>query len=182
MPDNLSVTAGYGTVIASQYKGGANHQRVIVHRQRAGVPFQPPALAKVYMVGQAIGGEMQLQNVFRLAGDTSEATGLVVALVSPSAAEFDLFLYPAPLATTPIDRGAVVMASAELASVLLVIPVRAGDYHPVGGGMVATVCPPVGVLQAGAGSTGLYAVVVAVGNVSLPSVDALSLVLHVNLD
>jgi len=183
--DNVPVTSGYGTTVATDNKGGAHHQRVVTHGARAFCRVQPPALALSYEAGRCVGGEMTFENATRLAGDTAVVNAVTVAVrgtIPLSPGSLLLLLYPTPLLSAPADNAQLTLTVDEAATLQTSILVPSSAFVQAGGWWIASLSGLELVVQAGAGQRSLCAVAAAVNGFTVVSDDGLVVTLAVSQD
>lgn len=112
-----------------------------------------------------IGGELTLPAAVRTAGGTGILHSLAITDDDNERAAFDVLLFNAALAGTKADQGPLVHAAADPAKFLGRIVVLAADYVTVVAGSLAVASlRNIGLpIKAAAGSTSLFALVIATG-------------------
>jgi hypothetical protein len=173
----MQVTPGFGAAVATELKGNAHHQRVIVHEDAVRTQVIPAVSAAAYSAGKCVGGELLFEGLARFVGDVAKLETVQVILKGASTpADLDLVIYPNVLNTPPVNGDDFLLLGEEAADVLAVVSIKAADFRSVGGQMFASVALPVpALLQAAAGTSTLRGALVARG--ALVPFDTDSLVL-----
>lgn len=177
----MPVTPGFGAAVATELKGNAHHQRVIVHDDVVRAQVNPAVSAATYAAGQCVGGEMTFAGVARLVGDACRLEAVHLSLTGTSvAADMHLVLYPDNLAEQPVNGAPFVLTDVDARGVQAVLTVAASDFKSVGGQQFATVVPPAPVLlRAAGGLSSMRAVLVAGGALVPAASDSIAVTLVV---
>lgn len=140
----IPVTPGFGASIATKVAGGAHHQRVVSHADRAVASATPVLTAgRTYQIGTNVGPELLLQNAVRFAGDVVLVEEVrVIIRGSLAAAGFMLVVYSTPPTTANPDGSTFALDPVAMSTVAAVIPVRQTDFVSVAGGLFASVRIP----------------------------------------
>ena len=172
---SFSVTPGFGASVATELKGGAHHQRVIVHEDAA-LSRIVPALTqdRTYAAGQAVGSELLFQSAVRFAEDVVRLDEVKVVLKnSEVGVDLDLVFYSTARAVAATDGQPFLVAETEAAGILTVVRVRAADFRPAGGHAIASV-PCAALLRGTVGTPAVRAQLVARAAFTAAAADSLT--------
>jgi hypothetical protein len=172
----LSVTAGFGTIIATEIIGGAHHQSVIVFENHFRSQVESPTTAGAdYSSGMYLGAQLSFAAATRGPGQFSILDGLQVILRDMQAApDLDIVFYTDALDNPPVDATHAVLSAGDILAVTGVLRIPGSAFVELGGHMIADVALPRSlVVQAGAGEGSSHAAIVVREDVTIPAVDTL---------
>lgn len=167
MADDVQITAGSGTAIATDDDGTRHYQEVKVmvgadgvftgdvagrtvdggsgtamfvedRRKVERISVTPTISGTAYAAKDNIGGEMEFVSAARVSGLTGEIRGLVVVDKDQEMANLDLVLFDRALTTTPTDNAIFAPSDVDLANCVGAIPVFTGDYFDFSTNAVAS--------------------------------------------
>lgn len=203
MADNVAITAGAGTSVATDDVGGVHYQRFkldagadgasapvggstdrglyVDPRAKAVRISQTPTVSTTpaYTAKDAVGGLLTFANAVRASGGSGLLQSIHVVDKGQQMANLDLVLFDATF-TAPTDNAIFAPSDAELATCVGVIPIYAGDYNDFSTNSVATK-PAVGLEFVLAG-TSLFGALVTRGTPTYTSTSDLTVILTVLQD
>ena len=197
MADNIPITAGSGTTVATDDVGGAHYQRVKMVWGADGTATDTSAAAPLpivglggksisatltvtngaYTVADVVGGLITFANATRINAGHAIVNSVVLAGVV--AIPYELWLFNADIATPAADNAAFALAAADLPKVLGVIPISTADYNAAQSAFNVATVRGVGLeVKAGAATTSIYGYLKATATTS-PGTTTLTLTLDV---
>lgn len=152
MADNVAITAGSGTSVATDDVGGVHYQRVkldggadgasaaIAGTAAKGIYVDPhgsttliaatPTISasSIYAAKDAIGGIMTFASAARTSGGGGVLESVTIIDKDQELSPIDLVLFSATVAGTATDNSPFDPSDADLANFIGAIPILAGDY------------------------------------------------------
>lgn len=152
MADNVPITAGSGTSIATDDAGGAQYQRVKLtdgtadstavipgsaarglyvdsHGSTTRIQVTPTiSAAGIYAAKDAIGGIMTFANATRTSGSGGILESVTIVDKDQEMAAMDLVLFSATIAGTVTDNAAFDPTDADMLNCVGWVPILTGDY------------------------------------------------------
>ena len=159
MADNIAITAGTGTTVATDDIGGVHFERVkLIHGADgtndgdvattnplpiAGpggiiIAVAPTVTAGAYSAKDAVGGEITFANAVRASAGTAILNTVTIVDKSQAAAGLELWLFHTTI-TEAADNAAFDISDAELATCVGVVPISTADYYQIADNEVACV-------------------------------------------
>lgn len=162
MADNVAITAGAGTSIATDDVSSVHYQYVKLADGTAdsstGIPgtstkglYVDPrgsvslisvtptiSASSIYAAKDAIGGIMTFSNAARASGGGGILESVVLVDKDQERSNMDLVLFSATVAGTATDNAAFDPTDADLANCVGVVPISSGDYADFNDNSVAT--------------------------------------------
>lgn len=121
MADNVQITAGTGTVIATEDIGGVHHQKIIAGATKR-ISVTPTISTSAYAAGDALGGKLTFSNAARSSGYGGVITGVTIIDKDQERAPLELVLFNQDFTNTT-DNAAFDPSDADLANAVCVIPI-----------------------------------------------------------
>jgi hypothetical protein len=179
----VTITQGSGTSISTLLKAGSHNQDVMCHSIRKRVTLNP-TLTGPYSPSKWMGPELSVSAALRSGGDSGVLEGIVVCLDSGQIPfEFDIVILAAELSTPPTDGSSPVLAGGEAAKFQGLLKVRTADWETVVGGVImATIKPNVGIIFGASGESALRAAMLSRDNITMTNPTGLSLTFLIRQD
>lgn len=121
MADNVAITAGSGTSIATEDIGSVHFQKVIAGATTH-VTASPTISTSIYAAGDAVGGLLTFANAARTAGLGGVITGVTILDADQEMAPLELVLFKATFTATA-DNAVFAPSDADLANCIGSIPI-----------------------------------------------------------
>ena len=159
MADNVAITAGSGTTIATQERGTSHVQMVVETQELTRIQVTPTISTGIYAAKDAIGGLYTFSNAARYSGGSGRLLAVTVVDKDQEKADMDLVLFRATF-TAPTDNAVFDPTDAELLDCIGWVPIGSGMYADFNDNSVAHVDCNVAFTLAG---TDLFAAMVSRG-------------------
>lgn len=161
MADNVAITAGAGTTIASDDVSGVQYQRVKLtdgtadssavipggatkglyvdpHSTTTLIQVTPTISTSIYAAKDCVGGIMTFANACRNSGEGGILESVTIVDLDRERALTDLVLFSATVSGTATDNAAFDPTDADLLNCVGVIPILTGDYFDFNDNAVAS--------------------------------------------
>ena len=138
MADNVAITAGAGTTIATNDASGAHVQRVHSTQELLRIQVTPTISTGIYAAKDAIGALYTFSNAARWSGGSGRVVGVTVVDKDQERADMDLVLFRATF-TAPTDNAVFDPTDTELLDCIGWIPIGGGMYSDFNDNSVAHV-------------------------------------------
>lgn len=193
MANNIAVTAGSGTTIATDDVSGVHYQVVKLavgtedsaSRITATDPMPvagsvrvvktaPTVTAGAYSAGDVVGGEITLTDAMRASDGTGVLHSLLVYTEDGETPELQFLIFDSAPGATLADNAAYAWTSGDWDKLLGVVHVATSDYVTLGGDGIASL-RNVGLPVKANGSAHLYTYIVCVGTPTFSATTDLTL-------
>lgn len=137
MADNVAITAGTGTDIATDDRSGVHYQKVDPRPRLVRVRVAPTISTSAYATRDSVGGEMEFTSMHEDTGGYVQIDAVMIEDRADNRAELDLLLFDQAIAGTATDNAAFDPTDADLANCVGIVTILSGHYSALNDNAIA---------------------------------------------